>query len=778
MAYPILVLIALVVPQSAEERPFLGVTMAPYTEKLSLDSQTFSKGILIQSVVPESAAERAGLQAGDVIVGVAGVDLDREPGELVGRLGEAIRGRKIGDQLELTLVRDTLVQVAKADGQTVAAPDALKKVKELVEAAEPGVVIEYRAERVRKLITIVAELGPRPGSIAALRKKLPPNERIIPGLVIHEPTEQLVDALLAEFALEEAYQDQRQRLASLVDEHDWYCLERFAYVMREPFTLLELARRLSDAPDSLPALLAHAGDWLDLDVSATASPKLDVGLSVEGHARQIERVLQEAHTLCEQAFTALTDDERQFLDETIDVMAESVCDDIMIQRDPDRERFERVQRLVRLAPKVERDKLVQAARLLAALCEPAYLDGLHKDLRGQGPGIFHTHKTDFGDIVFAGDGNTWFQQPAAVVIDLGGDDFYTNATPQPISVVIDMEGNDAYEATFPRAQGCGVLGVALLCDLAGDDSYISRRWGQGTGVFGVGALLDHAGNDVYRGSDFTQGAAFCGVGLLLDEAGDDQYFAERFGQGLGLPGGFGGLIDRTGNDHYYCKGRDLGAYGTPGIFAGWGQGCGVGFRGVASGGVALLLDEDGDDIYEAGNFSQGNGYYFGWGCLTDRAGNDRYLGSRYGQASAAHQAIAYLEDFAGDDVYQVRRGVGQSSSWDLTVTALIDHAGDDRYSAGGFALGAAAHNGLALFVDAGGQDSYEQNSGTARAGGNDYHGGTSLSLILDLGGAPDHYAGDADPNDTIRHTPEHGFFADVPRDLDETLKHYRELIER
>ncbi|MFH1747325.1 MAG: PDZ domain-containing protein [Planctomycetota bacterium] len=93
MAYPILVLMALVVPQLAEERPFLSVTMSPYTEKLSLDTRTFPQVILIQSVVPESAAERAGLQAGDVIVAAADVDLDCEPGELVGRLGEAIRGR-------------------------------------------------------------------------------------------------------------------------------------------------------------------------------------------------------------------------------------------------------------------------------------------------------------------------------------------------------------------------------------------------------------------------------------------------------------------------------------------------------------------------------------------------------------------------------------------------------------------------------------------------------------------------------------------------------------
>ena len=39
--------------------------------------------------------------------------------------------------------------------------------------------------------------------------------------------------------------------------------------------------------------------------------------------------------------------------------------------------------------------------------------------------------------------------------------------------------------------------------------------------------------------------------------------------------------------------------------------------------------EEGDDVYDAGNFSQGTGYYFGVGVLDDASGNDRYLGSRY-----------------------------------------------------------------------------------------------------------------------------------------------------
>ncbi|MBN2448684.1 MAG: hypothetical protein JXO22_18300, partial [Phycisphaerae bacterium] len=385
------------------------------------------------------------------------------------------------------------------------------------------------------------------------------------------------------------------------------------------------------------------------------------------------------------------------------------------------------------------------------------------------------HDTPLGPIVFAGTGNDWHQESAAVLIDLGGDDFYTCATAKPISIIIDLSGDDSYQATFDITQGAGVMGLALLCDQEGDDRYIGQHWSQGTGVLGVGVLLDRGGDDIYRGDFYTQGMAYCGIGLLIDEGGDDRYDAPRFGQAIALPGGFAALVDRAGDDEYYCKGRYLGAYGTPGIFAGWGQGCASGFRGLAAGGVAVICDEGGDDVYDAGNFSQGGGYYLGWGCQADRAGDDRYIGERYAQAFAAHQAIGFLEDHAGDDVYLARRGVGQSCSWDQTITVFLDDAGDDVYSGGGFGLGATAHNGFAVLVDYAGKDTYQEHSGKVRAGGNDYHGGSSLSLLLDLGGDEDSYPGKSQ-NGIVRYAGEHGFFGDIPGDLPAALKSFRKLI--
>jgi serine protease Do len=57
-------------------------------------------GVLVRAVERGSAADRAGLERGDLIVGAAGKDLDRVEG-----LYEAIDGAQADGQLELTIVR-------------------------------------------------------------------------------------------------------------------------------------------------------------------------------------------------------------------------------------------------------------------------------------------------------------------------------------------------------------------------------------------------------------------------------------------------------------------------------------------------------------------------------------------------------------------------------------------------------------------------------------------------------------------------------------------------
>ena len=86
--------------------------------------------------------------------------------------------------------------------------------------------------------------------------------------------------------------------------------------------------------------------------------------------------------------------------------------------------------------------------------------------------------------------------------------------PLPISLVIDCAGNDAYESTHDGAQGFGLLGVGVLVDVAGDDTYLGQRWAQGAGFLGLGILIDDGGSDRYRSEGLSQGTALFGAAAL------------------------------------------------------------------------------------------------------------------------------------------------------------------------------------------------------------------------------------------------------------------------
>jgi len=69
-----------------------------------------------------------------------------------------------------------------------------------------------------------------------------------------------------------------------------------------------------------------------------------------------------------------------------------------------------------------------------------------------------------------------------------------------------------------------------------------------------------------------------------------------------------------------------------------------------AGGLGALIDVDGDDHYEAGNFSMGLGYWYGTGLLWDGGGNDEYKSVYFTQGSGAHFAIGALIDESGDEL--------------------------------------------------------------------------------------------------------------------------------
>jgi hypothetical protein len=162
------------------------------------------------------------------------------------------------------------------------------------------------------------------------------------------------------------------------------------------------------------------------------------------------------------------------------------------------------------------------------------------------------------------------------------------------------------------------------------------------------------------------------------------------------------------------------------------------------GGMALLLDLAGNDIYKGGEFSQGGGYFFAMGMLIDGEGNDLYESQRFGTGFGVHSGVGVLLDHgAGNDRYVSDSVNALGCGWDLGCGYLVDHGGRDSYECNMLGIGAASHNGFALFIDSGGQDSYKGRSMILGYGGtNTYHGGKSVAVFLDAGSQGDVYITD------------------------------------
>ncbi|MEW5924823.1 MAG: hypothetical protein AB1746_12640, partial [Candidatus Zixiibacteriota bacterium] len=170
--------------------------------------------------------------------------------------------------------------------------------------------------------------------------------------------------------------------------------------------------------------------------------------------------------------------------------------------------------------------------------------------------------TDYGDIIFNADlGGTIhydIDRNFLAVVNLKGDNEYTGpcgATKRfynPVSIHIDLDGNDNYMATDSMSdQGSGILGIGVLYDASGNDTYSGKSHVQGTGLLGVGILFDLKGNDKYNAELSGQGCGYFGIGLCFDAAGNDSFYIYGAGQGFGgVGGGIGVLADYSGDDFY------------------------------------------------------------------------------------------------------------------------------------------------------------------------------------------------------------------------------------
>lgn len=452
--------------------------------------------------------------------------------------------------------------------------------------------------------------------------------------------------------------------------------------------------------------------------------------------------------------------------------------------------------LCQMLQRSNRDKMHEAVAALVPLTAPALLDQLGK-LTGIEPVLVPGAKgpirqrilTSAGEIIVGGPENNTYnldEMPGvSAVIDLGGDDVYIEGSvslDRPVLVILDLAGDDSYRGSKPGIQGGAVLGISMLLDAAGNDTYQARDVAQGSALGGAGILIDRGGNDTYVGLRRVQGQALGGVGILCDREGNDRYHAAMWAQGFGNPLGFGVLDDLAGEDHYYCGGMYLDSYPeTPG-YEGWGQGVGAGIRQVANGGIGVILDGGGDDKYEYDYISHGGGYWLGVGFARDFAGNDQRLGAtekmyngsprrerrfqRFSNGFGCHYTIGFLIDDEGDDSYDgTIMGVG--FAWDCSVGYLMDFGGNDQYLAtGGGTQGQGKQAGLGVIYDYDGDDVYKGYGQGLCSNAIDYHPlpdcGGNFSFVIDYGGE-DTYGCRAKNNSYNRRGSSGGFLIDRPK---------------
>ncbi|MBI2571141.1 MAG: PDZ domain-containing protein [Candidatus Schekmanbacteria bacterium] len=729
------------------------------------------KGIRVDRVAAESPAAAHGLRSGDIIEAIDGRPLGGSGDQVIQELWDAVGDRHEGDALRLGIVREeTTVHRLAGD----LSPEAAARVRtDLLEQAEaalrgalaeapPGATVALQGQRQRQSLTVDVPLVARP--LRAPRASAsPPPERWLAA----------VPAVSLEAVLAARWLSTRGRpnpIASVLAElraedrpADACRLSLAAAARRYPWQMLALAQR---QVGEIGAAFAATDTWSSAALLRALAVLADepragigagTGTTTGGRTRleQMEVAVGRSRTMITRAFDDLSEADRQILATSLATPAKggaAATGEIAPRQ------------LLEVAEKIDHEALYAAALALASVLERDFLLALERELRAE----HAAHLTDpvlvdragpAGRTVVSGTArNRHRGEVAALAIDLGGDDVYADGTAaarwpgMPVAVAVDFAGDDAYQATAAVAQAAAVGGIAVLVDLAGDDSYLATTVAQGSAIAGIGLLLDAAGDDAYRGQELTQGVGQVGAGILADLGGADTYEAGALGQGLGLSRGIGLLLDLTGNDRYYLKGRYANDYGDPGLYNGLGQGCGFGDRDEeASGGAGILIDAAGHDRFEGGHFSQGGGVYHGWGVLWNGGdGDDTYVGSRYNQGFSAHFGAGLLYDEGGDDRYSTLQGAAQGLAWDLSASVFVDARGRDTYWGGEFfSQGAAAQSAFALFVDRGGQDRYGGADDPGIGGPNEYHEGTSFALAVDAGGDADEYEHGAQNNDAV-----------------------------
>lgn len=393
-------------------------------------------------------------------------------------------------------------------------------------------------------------------------------------------------------------------------------------------------------------------------------------------------------------------------------------------------------------------------------------------------------ETPHGRIGLGTPGDDTWTGDFAALIDPGGDDRYvdcelgaaTGVDGRRVGFFADLAGDDVHDAReTDLTMGAAILGVAAFYDLgAGNDRYLGGHVTMGAAIGGVAVFHDDGGTDLYEGRTFTQGAAGFGIAVFHDDSvqelpemsGDegtaepvdihlfdnDRLSAWGNAQAFARPRSVAFCINRRGNDTYEAGGVYLHAPLFADRYQSFSQGFAIGSRGIDwAGGIAMVIDHDGNDRYLGDIYNQGVGYWYGAGFVWDGGGNDLYEMTQYGQGSGIHLAIGGLIDVAGNDTYVMHSGLGQGGSHDYAASVLHDRDGNDRYHGSTSCNGCGLTNSVGLQIDRAGNDTYGARSKSGLNFGRPARGFPSIGVLLDLAGTDD-YLGVMSDGGIWRHT--------------------------
>lgn len=498
------------------------------------------------------------------------------------------------------------------------------------------------------------------------------------------------------------------------------------------------------------------GEALPATVAARLS-KQPLPAPVDSACAELLRAVAAARAGLECAFAALSETERA---ELLSGIPASLMNDGRSPFAPPASAPVTPERISELVQRIDRAKLHSTARRLIAEVR-AIVQDLQKvpvtslGLDPSGLDSALDVPTPWGLFRIGGTGTTVHTStptsPEVLSLDLGGDDYYQGriggalGPAFPVSVAIDLSGSDRYESAEPLSQGAGLFGIGILWDAAGTDTYRASHFSQGCGCLGAGLWFDGGGDDVATADTCAQGAGACGIGLAVDMGGNDTRRAALYAQGFGFTWGFGALVDWDGNDLNYAGGEYAHEPLLPDQYQSLSQGFGLGQRYEgASGGIGLLYDRAGNDVYTAEVYGQGASYWYALGLLIDDTGNDAYTLTQYGQGAGIHLSVGGLLDRSGKDSYTCHYGVAQGCGHDFAVGVLVEGGGDDYYQGSGLTQGASNANGVGILVDVAGNDGYSGVAGEIQGYGAPVRDTASLGILLDLGGGDRYSAGGHD----------------------------------